>query len=156
VKAYPMSTPQPTTIFETASAVHSTVSAMPRDQTEHTQARELSPAARAVTEQPHEPAYSPIVLAGLVRLIEAALVVGVGFAVYVAYVVPGYGFAWYYFAAIFGIALLARLAFQVADIYQVQAFRGPARRRTGGLTLWQQGARAKKAAQVDPHQADEK
>ena len=124
MKAYPMSKPQPTTIFETASAVHSTVSAMPRDQTEHTQARELSPAARAVTEQPHEPAYSPIVLAGLVRLIEAALVVGVGFAVYVAYVVPSYGFAWYYFAAIFGIALLAMLAFQVADIYQVQAFRG--------------------------------
>ena len=38
--------------------------------------------------------------------------------------VPGHGFAWYYFAAIFGIALLAMLAFQVADIYQVQAFRG--------------------------------
>ena len=37
---------------------------------------------------------------------------------------PSYGFAWYYFAAIFGIALLAMLAFQVADIYQVQAFRG--------------------------------
>jgi Undecaprenyl-phosphate glucose phosphotransferase len=124
VKAYPMSKPQPNTIFETASAVHSAVSAMPRDEAEHTQAHQLSPAARAVTEQAHEPAYSPIVLAGLVRLIETALVVGVGFAVYVAYVVPSYGFAWYYFAAIFGIALLAMLAFQVADIYQVQAFRG--------------------------------
>ena len=38
--------------------------------------------------------------------------------------VPNYGFAWYYFAAIAGIALLAMLAFQIADIYQVQAFRG--------------------------------
>jgi len=64
------------------------------------------------------------VLAGLVRLIEMALVVAVGFAVYVCYVVPAHGFAWYYFAAILGIALLAMLAFQVADIYQVQAFRG--------------------------------
>ena len=82
------------------------------------------PPRRAFTEQPYEPAYSPIVLAGLVRLIEAALVALVGFAVYVAYVVPAHGFAWYYFAAIFGIALLAMLAFQVADIYQVQAFRG--------------------------------
>jgi len=124
VKAYPMSKPQPNTIFETASAVHSAVSAMPRGENERTETHKLSPAARAVPEQPHEPAYSPIVLAGLVRLIEAALVAVVGFAVYAAYVVPGHGFAWYYFAAIFGIALLAMLAFQVADIYQVQAFRG--------------------------------
>jgi len=64
------------------------------------------------------------VLAGAVRLIEAAIVVAIGFAVYVAYVVPAHGFAWHYFAAIAGIALLAMFAFQVADIYQVQAFRG--------------------------------
>ena len=63
-------------------------------------------------------------LAGTVRLIEAALVALVGFAVYVAHVVPRDGFAWRYVAAIAGIALLAMLAFQAADIYQVQAFRG--------------------------------
>src|SRR6202030_3841665 len=40
------------------------------------------------------------------------------------YVVPTDGFAWHYIAAILGIELLAMLAFQVADIYQVQAFRG--------------------------------
>ena len=34
------------------------------------------------------------------------------------------GFAWYYVVSIVGIALLAMLAFQAADIYQVQAFRG--------------------------------
>ena len=56
--------------------------------------------------------------------IEFALVAGSGFAVYVAYVVPSHGFAWYYFAVILGISLLAMLAFQAADIYQVQAFRG--------------------------------
>ena len=39
-------------------------------------------------------------LAGLVRVIEVCLVAAVGFAVYVCYVVPSYGFAWYYFAAI--------------------------------------------------------
>jgi lipopolysaccharide/colanic/teichoic acid biosynthesis glycosyltransferase len=38
--------------------------------------------------------------------------------------VPGYGFAWYYVGAIVGIAIMAMLAFQIADIYQVQAFRG--------------------------------
>ena len=31
---------------------------------------------------------------------------------------------WQYFAAIAGVSVLAMLAFQVADIYQVQAFRG--------------------------------
>jgi Undecaprenyl-phosphate glucose phosphotransferase len=39
-------------------------------------------------------------------------------------VVPAVGFAWYYVGAIVGIAIMAMLAFQVADIYQVQAFRG--------------------------------
>ncbi|MGO9758086.1 MAG: sugar transferase, partial [Roseiarcus sp.] len=83
-----------------------------------------SPAAPTFADHPYEAAYSPIVLAGLVRMIEMALIMAVGFVVYVCYVVPGHGFAWYYFAAILGIAVLAMLAFQVADIYQVQAFRG--------------------------------
>src|SRR5271155_4748789 len=87
-----------------------------------TQRRQLSPAALALTEEYHEPAYSPIVLAGLVRAIEVALIVAVGFTFYVCYVVPAHGFAWYYFAAILAIAILSVLAFQVADIYQLQAF----------------------------------
>ena len=63
-------------------------------------------------------------LAGTVRLIEFALVVLVGAAVYAGYVIPIEGFEWHYVAAILGIAVLAMLAFQAADIYQVQAFRG--------------------------------
>jgi Undecaprenyl-phosphate glucose phosphotransferase len=116
-----MSKPEHSLFFDTAAAVLSAVSA-PGPAPEP--ARALSAAAQALSEDRTEPAYSPIVLAGLVRAIEATLVVAVGFAVYVAYVVPTHGFAWYYFAAIFGIALLAMLAFQVADIYQIQAFRG--------------------------------
>src|SRR3984885_3508134 len=119
-----MSRFEPNTIFGTASAVLSAVSAVPQSDAPPTQPRQLSAAAPALAEEHYEPAYSPIVLAGLVRAIEVALVIAVGFTVYVCYVVPGHGFAWYYFAAIFGIALLAMLAFQVADIYQVQAFRG--------------------------------
>src|SRR5438105_10234531 len=84
----------------------------------------LSAAALTVADQPAAAAYSPIVLAGTVRLIEFALVVLVGAAVYAGYVVPIEGFEWHYVAAVFGIAVLVMLAFQVADIYQVQAFRG--------------------------------
>ena len=119
-----MSKPEPGTIFTTASAILSAASATPQAAALRVTEPELSDAARAVAAEPYEAAFSPIVLAGLVRVIEVALVAAVGFAVYVGYVVPAHGFAWHYFAAILGIALLAMLAFQVADIYQVQAFRG--------------------------------
>ena len=85
---------------------------------------ELSPAALNVASQPLARAYSPIVLAGVVRLLETALVVLVGLAAYAAYVVPIDGFEWYYVAVTAGIGVLAMFAFQAADIYQVQAFRG--------------------------------
>src|SRR4051794_23332868 len=83
-------------------------------------ARALSPAALKVAAEPAHSAYSPIVLAGTVRLVELGLIMLVGFAVYAAYVVPIEGFEWHYLAAIGGIGLLAMLAFQAADIYQVQ------------------------------------
>ena len=44
--------------------------------------------------------------------------------VYASYVVPIDGFEWHYLGAILAVAVLAMLAFQAADIYQVQAFRG--------------------------------
>ena len=69
-------------------------------------------------------ALSPIVLAGAVRMIELALVALIGTLIYVGYVVPQDGVQWQYFGAIAGVSLLAMLAFQIADIYQVQAFRG--------------------------------
>ncbi len=84
----------------------------------------LSAAALALANQPTANAFSPIVLAGFVRAIEFALIVAVGFAIQFAYVVPQVGFGWQYLPAVAGIALLAMIAFQVADIYQVQAFRG--------------------------------
>ena len=57
-------------------------------------------------------------------MIEFALTALVGLVVYLAYVVPLDGFEWHYVSAILGVAVLAMLAFQAADIYQVQAFRG--------------------------------
>ena len=119
-----MSRPEPNSFFGPGSAVLSAVSAIPANDAPPKEPRQLSPAAQAIAEEHYQPAYSPIVLAGLVRAIEVALIVAVGFTVYVCYVVPSYGFAWYYFAAIGGIAVLAMLAFQVANIYQIQAFRG--------------------------------
>ena len=68
--------------------------------------------------------YSPIVLAGTVRLIEFTLTIVIGSAIYAAYVVPVEGLEWHYVLAILAIAVMSTLALQVADVYQVQAFRG--------------------------------
>src|ERR1700688_3611951 len=119
-----MSSIEHNTIFQAAAAVSSAVKSLPRIAAKSSGPRTLSPAALEVADQEFKAAYSPIVLAGTVRLIEAALVISVGLAVYFWHVVPAVGFAWYYVGAIVSIAILAMLAFQVADIYQVQAFRG--------------------------------
>ena len=116
-----MSSPETTTLFDTA-AVSSAIKAMPG--TKPQAPRPLSPAAQDVVAENFKQAYSPIVLAGAVRAIEVALVATVGLVLYLCYVVPDNGFASSYFGAIAGISLTALLAFQAADIYQVQAFRG--------------------------------
>src|SRR5579871_3688629 len=113
-----MSSPERSVIFDSAGATAGA------PQPRATGAPRLSASALNAAAQPFRRGYSPIVLAGTVRLLEVALVALVGFAVYLAYVMPIEGFAWRYVGAIAGIAVLALFAFQAADIYQVQAFRG--------------------------------
>ena len=84
----------------------------------------LTPEATAVAATPAPAPLSPIVLAGFVRMAEFALIVLVGVAVFALYLPPIDGLIWHYAGAIFAIALLSMFAFQTADIYQVQAFRG--------------------------------
>jgi Undecaprenyl-phosphate glucose phosphotransferase len=84
----------------------------------------LTPEALAVAAKPAPTPISPIVLAGFVRMAEFALVVVIGLALYVAYLPPNEGLIWRYLGATLVIAMLSTLAFQTADIYQVQAFRG--------------------------------
>src|ERR1700733_14420517 len=116
-----MSSPETTTLFDTA-AVSSAIKAMPGTKSQAP--APLSAAAQDVCAENFKQAYSPVVLAGAVRAIEVVLVATVGLVLYVGYVVPDNGFASSYFGAIAGISLTALLAFQAADIYQVQAFRG--------------------------------
>src|SRR3954454_17199369 len=82
--------------------------------------RRLSPAALAVTNQKVRPAYSPIVIAGAVRLADFVILSLVGIAIYFAYVARLSGLNWQYIAAILGMAAAAVICFQAADIYQVQ------------------------------------
>jgi Undecaprenyl-phosphate glucose phosphotransferase len=112
------------TIFETAAVVSSAVKAMPRTNVKPQPISPLSSAALEVAAEEFKPAYSPIVLAGIVRAIEIVLVAAIGVVLYLWYVGPTVESARYYIGSVVGIALLSMLAFQAADIYQVQAFRG--------------------------------
>ncbi|WP_316184921.1 MULTISPECIES: undecaprenyl-phosphate glucose phosphotransferase [unclassified Bradyrhizobium] len=86
--------------------------------------RRLSPAALAVASQKVRRAYSPIVIAGVVRIADFLLLSLVGSAIYVGYVIPLSGFHWEYLGAILGVATTMVVCFQAADIYQIQVFRG--------------------------------
>src|SRR5215475_10674423 len=92
--------------------------------------RRLSPAALAVTNQKVRGAYSPIVIAGAVRLGDFVVLSLVGVSLYLAYVMPLAGFRWAYIAAILGMTAATVVCFQAADLYQVQVFRGQLRQMT--------------------------
>src|ERR1700722_9767788 len=98
--------------------------------------RRLSRAALAVTNQKVRRAYSPIVIAGAVRVADFLLLSLVGIAIYLGYVVPLSGFRWEYVAAIFGMTTAAVICFQAADIYEVQIFRGQLRQMTRMISSW--------------------
>ena len=85
------------------------------------------PIALLVATQQLAPAFSPIVVAGVVRLVEFGLIALIGITTYFGYVYPVYGhiFDWYYIATAFAVASVAIVAFQAADIYQVNSFRDP-------------------------------
>jgi Undecaprenyl-phosphate glucose phosphotransferase len=98
--------------------------------------RRLSPAALAVANQQVRSAYSPIVIAGAVRIIDFLTLSLVGVALYFGYVVSLSGFHWAYIAAITGISAAAVICFQSADIYQIQVFRGQLRQMTRMISSW--------------------
>ena len=98
--------------------------------------RRLSQAALVVTGQKIGRAYSPIVIAGIVRIADFAMLSTIGIALYLGYVAPISGFRWEYIAAILMMALAAVICFQAADIYDVQIFRGQLRQMTRMISSW--------------------
>src|ERR1700732_574907 len=96
----------------------------------------LSPAALEVTNQKVRGAYSPIVIAGAVRVADFALLSLLGVGLYLAHVTPTAGFRWEYVAAIFAMAAATVICFQAADIYDVQIFRGQLRQMTRMISSW--------------------
>src|ERR1700704_2766407 len=89
--------------------------------------RRLSQAALAVTNQKVPRAYSPIVIAGAVRVADFVMLSLVGIALYFGYVVRLSGFHWEYAAAIVAMTATAVICFQAAEIYDIDVFRGQLR-----------------------------
>jgi FlaA1/EpsC-like NDP-sugar epimerase len=114
--------------FDTRTMIHAAAAAATANAAMRGRStpRRLGAAASAAAAEYAPPAYSQVVLAGLVRLIEFGLIALIGIGIYGAYLVPSNGFEWYYIATIGGIAALAILAVQSAGLYQLQAFWGHA------------------------------
>ena len=98
--------------------------------------RRLSQAALAVASQMVRPAYSPIVIAGVVRLTDFISLSLVGIGIYFGHVVPISGFHLEYLAAILAMTAATVISFQAADIYQVQMFRGQLGQMTRMISAW--------------------
>jgi Undecaprenyl-phosphate glucose phosphotransferase len=98
--------------------------------------RRLSEAALAVTKQKVAPAYSPVVIAGAVRVADFILLNLAGVALYLGYVTGLSGFHWEYIAAIVGMSATAVICFQAADLYEIQLFRGRLRQIPRMISSW--------------------
>jgi len=72
-------------------------------------------------------AYSPIVLSGLVRLLEFFLLAATGLALHELYVAPTWGRDLSYYLVIPGMALAAVIVLQAFYLYNTSAFRSPVR-----------------------------
>ena len=74
-----------------------------------------------------EKAYSPIVLAGAVRILEFTLIAAAGFAMQQIYVAPLSGRGVEYMIGIPTLSLFAVIVFQIFDTYSTTALRAPAK-----------------------------
>jgi Undecaprenyl-phosphate glucose phosphotransferase len=110
--------------FETPAVAPA--AAVADDHPSATRPRVISAAARRVAAQRLRPVYSPIVLAGMVRIIELALVSLIGLVCYRWCLLADADLV-RYFTTTAGISLFAILALEAADIYHLRAFRAYAK-----------------------------
>lgn len=83
----------------------------------------LSERANQVASQFAANVISPILIAGVIRLIEFVMVFAIGMAVYFWYVYPAGGFQWTYVLTTFSGAVLTMFFLQAVDAYQITSLR---------------------------------
>jgi len=95
-----------------------------------------SAALDVIANEPNAAPLSPIVVSGFARVIEFILVTAIGIAVYCAYVGPDAEAVWNYAVAILMISVLSILAFQSAELYDIQAYRRPVNQLAKLVSAW--------------------
>ncbi|MGD1036862.1 MAG: undecaprenyl-phosphate glucose phosphotransferase, partial [Roseiarcus sp.] len=101
--------------------------AVPARDPERAASRANAAVLRKLAVEPASPAYSRVVIAGVARAIESALIALTGLAVYFAYVVRNVGQQPGYFPLIVVVAALSMVAFQSLHGYAALAYRHPVR-----------------------------
>lgn len=96
----------------------------------------LSERARMVASQFRRDNTSPVMVTGLMRLGELALIVAIGVALYAGYVGVYSPLSWQYLLAIVWSSLLSVLFFEIIDAYQVPKLRHPVRIAGKILLAW--------------------
>jgi Undecaprenyl-phosphate glucose phosphotransferase len=97
---------------------------------------QLSPTAVAVAEQDVRPAYSPIVIAGLVRLIDLALIFIIGFCLAFVFSAADVGGSWRYVIMALTAAAAAVFLFEALSLYQLRIFQARPMRMSRMLICW--------------------
>lgn len=101
------------------------VKAFKPDDIAETQTVRLNAIAEQVANQFRADSMSPIMVSGVLRLVEFGLLAVSGYLIYGAYVGAGGPLNWEYPAVITGGALLMVLLLELGDAYQVLALRNP-------------------------------
>ena len=97
----------------------------------------LSERAEAVASQFAQNAVSPTLIAAVMRLVEFLAIVAIGMGVYLAYVLPlDGGFSPRYLVVCVAVGVLAIVALQAADTYQMIALRRPLAQIGRVLLAW--------------------
>jgi Undecaprenyl-phosphate glucose phosphotransferase len=85
----------------------------------------LSPIARQVASQYRQDTMSPVIVSGILRLVEFALFFVSGVAFFIFYVGFSTQVAWSYLAVIAGGSVMAVILLELTESYQVSALRSP-------------------------------
>ena len=97
---------------------------------------QLNETARQVAAQYRRDTMSPIMVSGVLRLVELALLVMSGATLFVYYVGLGTDLDWHYPAMIAGASLLAVILLDITDCYQLPALMRPLSNITRIAIVW--------------------
>jgi hypothetical protein len=98
--------------------------------------RRLSPAALAIIERDVHPAYSPIVIVGVVRLIDLVMISLIGLGLSFAFSTEDIAGSWRCLLLASVIAAATAFMFQVLNLYQIQHFQARPLRIAPILICW--------------------